>query len=316
MPKLINHKKIEEIKNKFDVVGAELRISDKALPYKGTFDTKPVFLKILTSTDPKWVNRFKAEVKVYRYLQEIDSTDAYEITPKLVRANISVEPYYLVMEWKDNAKNYSPMRWAEKEVEKEVALGMGETMYKFHNLMKRKHRDIGLKIITPVELARKVEGYFSELPDSYFNSGIKDRIIKILPIFIDRFSKSEKQIIHGDPLFTNFMTANGHLYLVDWEYAVVSHPAHDLASFWVTSSLAPKSREFALNRYKELNHKWDESFEKIYALFRLRYALREFSLLSKSRGYHTTFTREGKQAIIKDQIATLEDVSRVFSSKA
>lgn len=301
-------KQAEKIRQRFGATGTQLRVSDKALSYQGQLNQTPVFLKILTTDDPKWINRFAAEVWIYQYLRDLNDPAAYEITPRLIEADISCKPYYLVMEWKENAQNYSPMRWAEKEIPERVAVKMGEVLYNFHRLMQTKTQDIGLETVTAAEIDTKVKNYSDELPHSYLESTTRNKITQVLPEWMDEFVKCRKQIIHGDPLFTNFMSSDDHLYLVDWEYAVVSHPSHDLASFWVTSSLAPRSRAIAINRYQELHPSWDESFNRVYNLFKLRYTLRELSQMHKSRGYHTTFTAEGKQQIINDQIKTLKNI--------
>src|SRR3989344_3259912 len=299
---------VRQLKTRFKIGSAELKVSDKASSNKGFFQGQPAFVKILTDDDPKWVNRFVAEVNIYRHLQNSPHSQIFEIMPKMLDSNIEIAPFYLVMEWKDAAVNYSPMRWAEKEVGIDIAVKMGEILSKLNTTLRTVTSDLGLKTIIHGELHQKMADYLNEMPDSYLGDKFKRAIVSKLPPWLDIFSNSPKQIIHGDPLFTNFMSASDRLYLIDYEYAVISHPAHDLASFWVTSSLAPKSRLLALNRYRSLYSSWTADFERVLQLFKARYALRELSQLHQSRGYHITFTEEGKQQIIADQFVTLQSV--------
>ena len=55
---------------------------------------------------------------------------------------------------------------------------------------------------------------------------------------------------HNDAVPENFIkSADGRLYLIDWEYSGMNDPMADLAALFLESSFTDENQDYVLNRY-------------------------------------------------------------------
>jgi len=76
-----------------------------------------------------------------------------------------------------------------------------------------------------------LEEYATDLPEELKNDDYLTRVFRYLENHLPSFSPNKYVACHGDAIHNNWMLASdGELYLVDWDYSILSDPAYDLGT--------------------------------------------------------------------------------------
>ena len=130
---------------------------------------------------------------------------------------INPENGYKITKYMDCARNCHPQNLAEVEM-------CMQSLRNFHemNLSVDHHFDIFEQIL-----------YYEKIrncPSVYADYDKTKQSVFQLKRYIDN-QKKRKCLCHIDSVYDNFIFSNGHIYLIDWEYAGMQDPHVDIAMF-------------------------------------------------------------------------------------